>query len=93
MQNAVSSDLGATVSASKESGVEIVGFSPSSPLQAAGLHIGDIIRTVNGRSVKNPEEFHAAIAELTGGNFKIAYLYLESRMWLVQKSISIDVAK
>jgi len=92
-QNASASDLGATIKTSKESGVEIVGLLPRSSLQAAGLHVGDIIKTVNGQSVRTPEEFQKATEKSAGTTVKISYQYLESKMWWVQKDISIGLAK
>lgn len=54
---ASSTSLGAAFANSKEGGVEITGFLPNSPIQAAGLHVGDVIKAVDLKPVKTAEDF------------------------------------
>lgn len=78
---------------SNEGGVEITGFLPNSPLQAAGLHVGDVIKAVDLKPVKTAEDFHQAIADRgPGANVGISYVFLHSNWW-VQKEVTINLAR
>ena len=52
-------DLGVTVKA--DQGVVIVGIARPSPAASAGLKAGDVIQTVNGRSIKTADDVQQAI--------------------------------
>jgi S1-C subfamily serine protease len=52
-------ELGATVKA--DQGVVVVGIARSSPAASAGLKAGDVIQSVNGRSVKTADDVQQAI--------------------------------
>jgi S1-C subfamily serine protease len=47
--------------AMSQGGVAILEVIPGSPADAAGLRSGQIVRTVNGKLVRNPKEFAAAV--------------------------------
>lgn len=86
--------LGATFANSKEGGVEITGFLPNSPLQAAGLHVGDVIKAVDLKPVKTAEDFREAVAARgPGANVRIGYVFLHSNQWWVQKEVNVSLPK
>ncbi len=85
--------LGATFAHSAEGGVEITGFLPNSPLQAAGLHVGDVIKAVDLKPVKTAEDFRKAIAVRgPGANVRVSYVFLHSNWW-VQKEVNVGLPK
>ncbi len=91
--DASSALLGATLANSKEGGVEITGFLPNSPIQAAGLHVGDVIKAVDLKPVKTAEDFRQAIADRgPGANVRISYVFLHSNWW-VQKEVNLNLPK
>jgi S1-C subfamily serine protease len=47
----------------KEGGIEITGLLSNSPIQAAGLHVGDVIKAVDLKLVKTAEEIREAAAD------------------------------
>jgi serine protease Do len=53
-------------------GAYVQGFSPDSPAERAGVREGDVIRSINGTSVRNGNDLIARIAELPPGS--IAYV-------------------
>ena len=86
--------LGATFANSKEGGVEITGFLPNSPIQAAGLHVGDVIKAVDLKPVKTAEDFREAVAALEpGANVRISYVFFYSNQWWVKKEVNISLAR
>lgn len=92
--DASSTALGATFANSKEGGVEITGFLPNSPIQAAGLHVGDVIKAVDLKPVKTAEDFRQAIAARErGANVHISYVFLHSNQWWVKKEVNISLAR
>jgi hypothetical protein len=91
---ASSTSLGATFANSTEGGVEITGFLPNSPLQAAGMHIGDVIKAVDLKPVKTAEDFREAVAAREpGANVRISYVFLHSNRWWVQKEVNVSLPK
>jgi hypothetical protein len=86
--------LGATFANSKEGGVEITGFLPNSPIRAAGLHVGDVIKAVDLKPVKTAEDFRDAVAAREpGANVRITYVFLHSNQWWVQKEVNASLPK
>jgi S1-C subfamily serine protease len=47
-------------------GVAIVEVEPSSPAETAGLKRGQVVKSVEGRVVRNPHDFARAVSELSG---------------------------
>jgi len=92
--DASSTSLGTTLANSKEGGVEITGFLPNSPLQAAGLHVGDVIKAVDLKPVKTAEDFREAVAaRQPEDNIRISYVFLHSNQWWVQKEVKVSLPK
>jgi membrane-associated protease RseP (regulator of RpoE activity) len=86
--------LGATFANSSEGGAEITGFLPNSPIQAAGLHVGDVIKAVDLKPVESAEEFRQTIAAREpGANVHICYVFLHSNQWWVQKEVNVSLPK
>jgi PDZ domain-containing secreted protein len=54
-------------------GLEVKAVAPGSPAALQGLAPGDIITTVNGRSVRSQSDFMAAIAQPVRGNHVIRF--------------------
>jgi len=77
-----------------EGGVEIKGFLPNSPIQVAGLHVGDVIKAVDLKPVKTAEDFRDAVAAREpGANVRISYVLLHSNQWWVQKEVNVSLPK
>jgi hypothetical protein len=86
--------LGATFANLKEGGVEITSLLPNSLIQAAGLRVGDVIKAVDLKPVKTAEDFRQAIADRgPGANVRISYVFLESRMWWVQRDVNVHLTR
>ena len=49
-------------------GVYISEVAQDSPAQKAGLHVGDIITTLNGRKVRSIDEINSILDYITAGN-------------------------
>jgi hypothetical protein len=91
---ASSTSLGATLANSKEGGVEITGFLPNGPIQAAGLHVGDVIRAVDLKPVKTAEDFRQTVVDRApGATIRISYVFLQSNLWWVQKEVNVSLPK
>lgn len=62
MLQTVSSDLAASFGLDRPQGALITYLHAASPLRAAGLRVGDVITTVDGQEVINPEQLRYRIA-------------------------------
>lgn len=78
--------LGVVVAAGRNSGAEITDESPNGVAALAGLHPGDVINTVDGKSVKTPMELAAELAGRHAGD-KVRLGYLVRRLWQAETAI------
>lgn len=74
------SSLGVIVTVGRSSGAEIASEAPTGVAALAGLHVGDVINAVDGRSVKTPMELAAELSGKAAGT-KVRVGYLISGMW------------
>jgi len=60
-------------------------------MQAAGLHVRDVIKAVDLKPGKTAEDFRQAIADRgPGANVRIGYVSLQSKLWWVEKEVTIN---
>ena len=91
-QSGDSNSLGATLTNSKEGGVEITGFLPNSPIQAASLHAGDVIISVDGKRVRSVPELEAALSNRPSGSIvHLGYMFHTNVGWMtgVDKALTL----
>jgi serine protease Do len=50
-----------------DAGVLVKALDENSPAAAEGLQVGDVIRSVNGETVNNPEQFRQAVSQVRSG--------------------------
>jgi membrane-associated protease RseP (regulator of RpoE activity) len=60
--------LGVSVSLGAFSGLRVASVDPAGPAAAAGLQSGDVIRSVDGRVVRTPEQLRSAITSRSPGD-------------------------
>lgn len=65
---AVTSDVAASLGLAKSSGLLVNDLHRASPAQKAGLKVGDVILSINGREVEDPAAFSYRIATLPIGS-------------------------
>ena len=71
-------------------GVQIVRVSPTSAAEIAGLNIGNVIMTVNGKSVGSIQELTATMAQIEPGRTaKIGYLLKTQLGWMPKETTAI----
>jgi len=71
-------------------GVQVVRVSTSSPAELAGLSVGDVITTVNGKSVGSTQELAATMAQIEAGStVRIAYLLQTHLGWMPKETTLI----
>jgi S1-C subfamily serine protease len=58
--------LGIVAAPQEFDGAKILQIEPGSVAEMASLHVGDLIRTVNGKAVRTPMELAAELADKTG---------------------------
>ncbi|MBV8061761.1 MAG: Do family serine endopeptidase [Alphaproteobacteria bacterium] len=64
---AVTQDLAATLGMMQPSGVLVNKLLPESPAVKSGVQVGDVIQSVGGREVEDPEALHYRLATLSVG--------------------------
>lgn len=64
----LSPDLREHFGASRDSGVLVESVSDGSPAEKAGMHVGDIIVSIDGKDVKNTGDLRSAIREKKDGD-------------------------
>jgi S1-C subfamily serine protease len=62
------SSLGVLVTLGRSPGAEITEEAPGGLADLAGIHLGDVINAVDGKSVKSPAELQAELAGKTVGD-------------------------
>jgi serine protease Do len=65
---AVTQEIALSLGMTQPTGVLVKGLHAASPAAKAGLHVGDVITSVNGREVEDQEAFHYRIATLSLGS-------------------------
>ena len=72
--------LAATLDLGRDSGVVIEDVSPSSPAEAAGLKIGDVVLKLNGKSMENGRQFGVNIYQNAGKTIQLDILRAKTPM-------------
>lgn len=68
-------------------------MSKQSAADVAGLHAGDVIRTINGKGVGSTEELAATVAQIEAGStVSIVYLIKTQLGWMPKETV-IALAK
>ena len=71
-------------------GVEILSISGNSSAEIAGLHKGDVITEVNGKTVRSTYDFARVLAELEPGTrVSIAYLIRTQLGWMPKETAAV----
>lgn len=75
--------LGLTVATWGQGGAEIVKIAPDSAADRAGLHIGEVIRSVDGKPVRSVTDFAAALVNRApGSKISLTYLFRSNLGWM-----------
>jgi serine protease Do len=64
----ITPELAASMNMAQPSGLLVNEINPASPAVKAGLHIGDVITSVNGRTIEDSDSLHYRIATLPVGS-------------------------
>jgi PDZ domain len=72
--------LGIMVTLGRSQGAEITDETPSGGAVLAGLHVGDVITAVDGKSVKTPTELAAELSNRSAGD-KVRLSYMIHGAW------------
>ena len=68
-------------------GVEVLRVSKQSAAENAGLHAGDVIRTVNGKSIGSTQELAATVAQIEAGStVSIGYMVKTQLGWMPKET-------
>ena len=71
-------------------GVQVVRVSTGSAAEIAGLNVGNVIMTVNGRSISSTQEMAATMAQIEpGSTVKISYLLNTHLGWMPKETALI----
>lgn len=75
--------LGLTVTNSEQGGAEIVRIEPDSSASAAGLHVGDVIISVDGKRVRTAAELAASLSSRPSRlNVRVGYMFHTNLGWM-----------
>ena len=74
------------VTLARASGAEITDEEANGPAALAGLHPGDVITEVDGRTVKTPTELMAELSKRQAGD-KVQLVYLIGGAWQAETVI------
>jgi membrane-associated protease RseP (regulator of RpoE activity) len=80
--------LGVVVSLGRNEGAEITEVAPGGAAAAAGLQPGDVINSVDGKPVKNPEELASELSSRTAGD-KVQLGYLHRGAWELKTTVTL----
>lgn len=76
--------LGLVVGNSDQKGVQIVGLVPDGAAEVAGLHIGDILVSVDGKPIRTVPEMEAALAKKElGSKVRVGYMFHSNLGWML----------
>lgn len=59
------------VGAGRVQGVVVVGVTPGSPAEEAGMEVGDVITSINSKPVSNAEDFNSALSAIRSGGIVV----------------------
>jgi hypothetical protein len=85
--------LGLRLTNSVQGGAEIARIAPDSAAEAAGFHVGDVIRSVNGKRVRSTADFETALAtQAPGSKIALGYLFHTNLGWMqgMAKVLTLD---
>lgn len=75
--------LGLEVTTWERGGVEIVKVAPDSAADRAGLNVGNVIESVDGKRIRSVSEFAAALVNRApGSKVRLAYLFRSNLGWM-----------
>lgn len=85
---------GADCAESGFTGVQFVWVSTNSATETAGLNVGNVIMTVNGKSVGSTHELATTMAQIEpGSTVKIAYLLKTQLGWMPKETALTVIPK
>ncbi len=79
VSQAVTSDMAESLGLQSPRGTLISSLHPASPLKKAGARVGDVILSMNGKTIRNAEEMRFRMATLPLGEMVDVGLYREGR--------------
>jgi hypothetical protein len=85
--------LGLAVSAWERGGVEIVKIAPGSAAERAGLHVGHVIVSVEGKPVRSENDFAAALVDRApASTIRLGYMFHSNLGWMpgAEKVLTLD---
>jgi PDZ domain len=81
-QNGIAS-LGLTVTNSENGGAQIVKIASASPAEIAGLHVGDVLWSVDGKRIGSVPELEATLGDrISGSTVRVQYLFHTNLGWM-----------
>lgn len=85
--------LGVVVRNWEQGGVQIVAITPDGAAQSAGLHVGDVISSVNGKRIKSESELASALSGKAAGTKVIVGYMFRSNLGLMPGTDKVLVLK
>jgi len=71
-------------------GVEIIGVSPRSPAEIAGLHAHDVITEVDGQRIQTTEDLAKVLSQLAAGTqISLGYILKTNLGWMPKETTII----
>ncbi len=64
----ITQDIATSLGMTQPTGVLVKNIHPASPALRAGLRIGDVVTSINGRAIEDPEDFHYRTTALPVGS-------------------------
>jgi S1-C subfamily serine protease len=82
--------LGISGSTSEQGGIEIVQLAPACAASLAGLHVGDVIKAVDGQPTRSSQDLEAVLAERPpGSRIKVDCVSRGSTGWMQRQAFLI----
>jgi membrane-associated protease RseP (regulator of RpoE activity) len=85
--------LGLAVTAWEQGGVQIVKIAPDSAADLAGLHVGDVVKSVDGKRVRSAADLAAVLANRhPGSQVRLNYMFHTNLGWMpgAEKVLTLD---